>query len=488
MAEKNNLRYLDEHGLQVLADEGFLAPHPGKPGASVEEAPAAKKIGRDAYGHVTFGEALKYADLEDKPTIGDGKFVLQVNGTALTPTGGDFTANKTTQSTYNITAESLGLSQAMKFIGITTSNITDDSTTNPVIISSKSVTATAGNVVLFGDDEFVWTGSKWEELGGIHGTESAGSHNHTTSTTIPANTYVNAVTPSTTKLALDAKTASAVTEVTGSTQKLVTTSIKGVSGTTTASAVSETSTTNIAKLSGTTVTVAKKADTATPVGNAKINGTITYGNADMADADSTFMTGATATASKPTVTVQLTSTIVDNGTTKERSAYYAEVKDDAETLVFMPVSFNATATATAPTVSIDATTDTIRGVVAAKSTTPAVTTTDTQIYAVDGVEKIATVEADTIQTYTFRDVTVATADANATTVATGALHDSGTGASVMTGISSDTATVLLNTTKLKANDTIGDVSIVSGVTTTKNKDATFSGAASDAGEHTHVVV
>ena len=57
MAE-NDKRYLDEHGLKVLADEGFLAPHPIGEAVSVE----AYKIGRDSYGHVVLGDKLTAAD------------------------------------------------------------------------------------------------------------------------------------------------------------------------------------------------------------------------------------------------------------------------------------------------------------------------------------------------------------------------------------------------------------------------------------------
>lgn len=65
------------------------------------------------------------------------------------------------------TAASLGLSSAMKFIGTTTTALTDGAETNPITIGSTSVTATSGNVVLYGNKEFLWNGttSKWEELG-----------------------------------------------------------------------------------------------------------------------------------------------------------------------------------------------------------------------------------------------------------------------------------------------------------------------------------
>lgn len=64
-----------------------------------------------------------------------------------------------------IEASDLGLASAMLFLGTTTTAITDGSTTNPVTISGSNKTVTAGNVVLYGSKEFVWTGRAWEELG-----------------------------------------------------------------------------------------------------------------------------------------------------------------------------------------------------------------------------------------------------------------------------------------------------------------------------------
>lgn len=73
--------------------------------------------------------------------------------------------------TYNgsaavsISAADLGLSSAMKFLGTSSTALTDDATTSPITVGETSITPTAGNVVLYGQREFVWTGSKWEELG-----------------------------------------------------------------------------------------------------------------------------------------------------------------------------------------------------------------------------------------------------------------------------------------------------------------------------------
>lgn len=77
---------------------------------------------------------------------------------------------KVGSKTYNgssditITPEDLGLSGAMRFIGSTTTNISEGSTTNPITINGSSVTAINGDVVLYNHIEFIWVGS-WEQLG-----------------------------------------------------------------------------------------------------------------------------------------------------------------------------------------------------------------------------------------------------------------------------------------------------------------------------------
>ena len=60
-----------------------------------------------------------------------------------------------------------GLSGAMHFIGTTTTALTDGATTATLAGSglSKTTGFVAGDVVLNGDKEFVWNGSKWEVLG-----------------------------------------------------------------------------------------------------------------------------------------------------------------------------------------------------------------------------------------------------------------------------------------------------------------------------------
>lgn len=53
------------------------------------------------------------------------------------------------------------------YIGVTTSNISDGDSTNPISIGGKNVTAVAGDLVIKGDLEFIWGGTTpaWHEFG-----------------------------------------------------------------------------------------------------------------------------------------------------------------------------------------------------------------------------------------------------------------------------------------------------------------------------------
>lgn len=59
----------------------------------------------------------------------------------------------------------LGIDKALHFIGLTTTAITDNATTKTITVDEKDYTAAAGDVVLYNDNEYVFDGSKWLELG-----------------------------------------------------------------------------------------------------------------------------------------------------------------------------------------------------------------------------------------------------------------------------------------------------------------------------------
>ena len=67
------------------------------------------------------------------------------------------------------------LSNATHWLGVTTSQISDGSTTNPITIGGDSVTAVSGDIVQRQDtaQEFIFNGTSWQELGTSVGTLKA---------------------------------------------------------------------------------------------------------------------------------------------------------------------------------------------------------------------------------------------------------------------------------------------------------------------------
>lgn len=57
------------------------------------------------------------------------------------------------------------LGHAVYWIGVTTTELTDGSTTNPITINGESVTAKIGGMASYEGAEFVWNGTAWQELG-----------------------------------------------------------------------------------------------------------------------------------------------------------------------------------------------------------------------------------------------------------------------------------------------------------------------------------
>lgn len=53
------------------------------------------------------------------------------------------------------------------FLGVTTTALTDQATTNPITVGGQSVTAKNGNIVVYDSAEFVFNGTKWFEFGDL---------------------------------------------------------------------------------------------------------------------------------------------------------------------------------------------------------------------------------------------------------------------------------------------------------------------------------
>lgn len=78
------------------------------------------------------------------------------------------------------------LQGGMKYLGVTTTALTDGATTNPITIGGESVTVTSGNVVIYDQKEFVWDGSKWDEFGDLSNLGSLAYKNTASGTFTPS--------------------------------------------------------------------------------------------------------------------------------------------------------------------------------------------------------------------------------------------------------------------------------------------------------------
>ena len=103
------------------------------------------------------------------------------------PSGSEYNIadSQARQDIANIQAAIAG---GVHFIGTTTSNISDGSTTNPIVISGSNVTAKKGDLVVHGDKEFVWDGSKWLEFGDLGALGALAFKDSATGTFKPAGT------------------------------------------------------------------------------------------------------------------------------------------------------------------------------------------------------------------------------------------------------------------------------------------------------------
>lgn len=82
------------------------------------------------------------------------------------PSGSTYTL-KDAQARQDIADLTGAVSGGIHFIGETTTNLSDNDTTNPIVIDSKNVTAVAGDLAISGTKEFIWSdiSNKWHEFG-----------------------------------------------------------------------------------------------------------------------------------------------------------------------------------------------------------------------------------------------------------------------------------------------------------------------------------
>lgn len=113
-------------------------------------------IRRDTGGTAAFGQ-VKFSSIAN---ITNGKITL--GPYSITPVT---SVNGHTGSSVSVTAGDLGLSSALRYQGTTTTAMEDGLTTAEVTINGNSFTPAAGDVVIYDDAEYLWTGSLWEFIG-----------------------------------------------------------------------------------------------------------------------------------------------------------------------------------------------------------------------------------------------------------------------------------------------------------------------------------
>lgn len=55
------------------------------------------------------------------------------------------------------------LKEVVRYVGVTTTELTDGSTTNPITINGESYTANEGDSVYYNGVSFTWNGTMWQE-------------------------------------------------------------------------------------------------------------------------------------------------------------------------------------------------------------------------------------------------------------------------------------------------------------------------------------
>ncbi len=136
------------------------------------------------YGHVKLSDAIDTAQANGaaSKSIAASSYAVNSLRTTLIGTDADkadaltikgakqFAADKVSEVASDLSTleGKIGnLSNIMNFLGATTTQISDGSTTNPITVGGKSVTAVAGDVVISGNKEFVFGDNKWAEIGDV---------------------------------------------------------------------------------------------------------------------------------------------------------------------------------------------------------------------------------------------------------------------------------------------------------------------------------
>lgn len=77
------------------------------------------------------------------------------------------------------------------YLGVTSTELTDGATTNPITINNESVTARKGNITNYGSKEFIFNGTAWQEFGDMSGLKALAFKDSASAEYTPAGTIEN---------------------------------------------------------------------------------------------------------------------------------------------------------------------------------------------------------------------------------------------------------------------------------------------------------
>lgn len=97
------------------------------------------------------------------------------NGSVYTEidTGKNFMFDYDNATWYEVSIGGGGTSGGIVLVGVTTTDLTDGATTNPITVDGQSYTAQPNDAVIYGNKEFLFDGTYWHEFGDMSGLGSA---------------------------------------------------------------------------------------------------------------------------------------------------------------------------------------------------------------------------------------------------------------------------------------------------------------------------
>lgn len=179
-----------------------------------------------------------------------------------------------------------------KFLGVTSTELVDGDTTNPITINGASVVAQAGDIVTYGNHEFIFNGTAWQEFGDLEALGALAYKDDASGSFTPAGTI--SLTDTNKKATVNVAASGETTYQPGGTVSVPTITLETAGATTTVNSITDVGTLPSATMP--TYTVSDETLTISA-------GTFSAGTLPTKGSDITVKTGdATYEASQPTFT------------------------------------------------------------------------------------------------------------------------------------------------------------------------------------------